>query len=170
LGRAPGPFRIGRTRIANEDLSRLRRREKRIYAEAYALITELATEPFMGCELRDEWAGARSLHFGRDRYRLIWQVNTGEAEIISPASGMQGDPAWNNLPGRPSLMLTCGLRSHHAGPQDAADWARHLARVRRSGPPNERGGSAGCAVEPRDLDRRNVRNLAPPYPPATPDD
>jgi len=61
-------------------------------------------------------------------------------------------------------MLTCGLRSHHAGPQDAADWARHLARVRRSGPPNERGGSAGCAVEPRDLDRRNVRNLAPPYP------
>lgn len=36
----------------------------------------------MGYKLRDEWAGARSLHFGRDRYRLIWQVNGSEAEVI----------------------------------------------------------------------------------------
>jgi mRNA-degrading endonuclease RelE of RelBE toxin-antitoxin system len=46
----------------------------------------------MGCELRDEWAGARSLHFGRDRYRLIWQVNTGEAEIIVLRVGCKATP------------------------------------------------------------------------------
>lgn len=82
MGRPPASYRVGRTLVANEDLSGLRRREKLVYKDAYALISALAVDPFVGYELRDEWEGARSLHFGRDQYRLIWQVNAQESEVI----------------------------------------------------------------------------------------
>lgn len=81
MGRS-STFRVGRTRVADEDLSGLRRRQRKVYAEACALIASLSDDPFIGYELRDEWAGARSVHFARDRYRLIWQIDDEDKTVV----------------------------------------------------------------------------------------
>jgi mRNA-degrading endonuclease RelE of RelBE toxin-antitoxin system len=32
--------------------------------------------------MRDEWKGCRALHFGRDAYRIIWEVHEDDEVVL----------------------------------------------------------------------------------------
>lgn len=52
----------------------LKKRSKKAWQAAETQIDAIAKHPYLGEELEEEWAGARAVHFGRDAYRLIWEV------------------------------------------------------------------------------------------------
>lgn len=47
----------------------------------------MVNNPDQGEALEDEWEGARGLHFGKDAYRLIWEVDHAESLIVMLRAG-----------------------------------------------------------------------------------
>ena len=47
----------------------------------------MAKDPEQGEPLEDEWEGACGLHFEKDAYRLIWEVDHAEGVIIVLRAG-----------------------------------------------------------------------------------
>lgn len=83
----PTTYRVGRTDAAIEDLDRLQKASRPLRRQAELLIKSLAVDPFQGYSLHGEWLGCRGLHFGSDKYRLIWEVMPIEEDY----RGTEGD-------------------------------------------------------------------------------
>lgn len=61
---------------ALKSLKRLKKHDRIAYQQARSMIGLVAEDPdAMGYPLDGRWHGARACHFGRDRYRLIWELN-----------------------------------------------------------------------------------------------
>jgi addiction module RelE/StbE family toxin len=73
-------------RLAEEaevDLKRLAKRERTVYNEARSMIGLVAENPRrVGYDLDGEWEGCRALHFARDAYRVIWEVDHVQERIV----------------------------------------------------------------------------------------
>ena len=84
---------------ALDDLSRLRKLARPVYQEALKLVDEVCAAPELeGKPLKREWEGCRSKHFGRDRYRLVWEVDDERECIVVlrvAHRGAQGTPVYN---------------------------------------------------------------------------
>jgi hypothetical protein len=78
---------IGRTQTAIDDLDLLQAQNRPMRREAEDLIRGLIAKPRQGKPLRDEWIGCRGLHFGSDKYRLIWEI----LPAIDDYEGQQDD-------------------------------------------------------------------------------
>jgi mRNA-degrading endonuclease RelE of RelBE toxin-antitoxin system len=83
----PGPERtwgIASTEVADADLARLKKINRSAYQEVDHFIKEvLAVDPSPpgAEELRPPWEGCQSIHIGRDRYRVIWEVDL-EIQVV----------------------------------------------------------------------------------------
>ena len=97
----PTTYRVGRSDDAIEDLHRLRKASRPLWREAERLIKSLAMDPFQGYSLRREWLGCRGLHFGSDKYRLIWEVRPIEDDY----EGAEGDQV------TPVIVLCAGPKT-----------------------------------------------------------
>jgi hypothetical protein len=90
---------VGRTDVAIEDLVRLQKSSRPLRREAERLIRSLAVDPFQGYSLQGEWLGCRGLHFGNDKYRLVWEVmpieedyRGGDGDKVTPVAVLCAGP------------------------------------------------------------------------------
>jgi hypothetical protein len=95
----PTTYRVGRTDAAIEDLDHLEKVSRPLRREAERLIRGLAADPFQGYSLHHEWLGCRGLHFGGDKYRLIWEVmpieedyRGGDGDKVTPVLVLRVGP------------------------------------------------------------------------------
>jgi len=93
---------------ALEDLARLAKRERQVYQEAIDVLADVCAAPNeAGYPLKREWEGCRALHFGRDRYRFVWEPDDEAKCLAVLRVGKRGAQAVSiyDLP-RPSSPLT----------------------------------------------------------------
>src|SRR4051794_6387294 len=78
---------VGITDGAHEDLRRLRKRRRTVWREAVDLMERLRYDAStMGDSLRPPFpSDVRRVHFGRDKYRMAWLVNSaaGTADVLA---------------------------------------------------------------------------------------
>jgi mRNA-degrading endonuclease RelE of RelBE toxin-antitoxin system len=75
------PYRDAYSDAAIEDLKRLKRVDRKAFQNAMEAIEAVRMMPRMGTPLRDKWEGCLHRHFGRDKYRVIWDVDDDDRVV-----------------------------------------------------------------------------------------
>jgi mRNA-degrading endonuclease RelE of RelBE toxin-antitoxin system len=85
---------VNTTDEAERGLEHLRRRKRPVWQEAVRLMRSLEHDPFIGDSLSPPFdPESRRIHFGRDKYRLVWRVESTEGIVDVVAVGRK-DPTF----------------------------------------------------------------------------